>query len=124
MRDPSASETYLYRIHDSAGLLVYVGVTVNPAARMQNHSTREWWPAEPVVTWEGPYPRQEALRRETLAIRSENPSSNGIRMSVEGDRRRLANYREYLAGFSRPLTRFEWERLDELETAVRRSKAR
>ena len=38
--DPTA----LYRLYDAASVLIYVGITSRPAARMRRHAkTQPWW---------------------------------------------------------------------------------
>src|SRR5699024_9013718 len=37
-------ETCLYRFYDSAGRLLYVGITMDLSRRLAKHRQRDWWP--------------------------------------------------------------------------------
>jgi len=69
--------TGLYWIFDSAGLLIYVGVSDDPVARFGQHaSTAAWWSiaARHEVQWYRT--RDEAEAAETAAIRRYDPYFN------------------------------------------------
>jgi predicted GIY-YIG superfamily endonuclease len=74
---PPGVRTALYRLYDSDGKLLYVGITANSAARWQHHkSQRPWWDrvTEKRLHW---YPsREDAERAEAAAIRTELPRFN------------------------------------------------
>jgi len=108
VRAKGSDESAVYRLFDSAGRLLYVGLSTNPmnrwAAHMEHHA---WWPevASFTVTWFDS--RQEAAAEEKRAIRGENPLCNihatarhglvtgaGVRAALEArrefDRRKTA----------------------------------
>jgi len=70
--------TCLYRLYDSSGALLYVGITSNIARRWKEHRTehREWWPqvTERRVTWF--LERLHAWYAEREAVRVERPLHN------------------------------------------------
>jgi predicted GIY-YIG superfamily endonuclease len=69
----------LYRLYDSTGALLYVGITTDPKARFTQHSIyKGWWPtvARTTVAWLE-VTRQEALAIEAATIRDEEPIHNG-----------------------------------------------
>lgn len=71
--------TALYRLHDSDGVLLYVGISSNPRARFTQHSLEKpWWGdvACTDVSWLM-CSRQEALAVEATVIRDERPLHNG-----------------------------------------------
>jgi predicted GIY-YIG superfamily endonuclease len=69
--------TALYRLYDSAGELLYIGVTSNPQVRWGQHkSEKPWWPQVARKTLEWLPTRDEALDAEPRAIVSERPRYN------------------------------------------------
>lgn len=71
--------TALYRLFDTEGNLLYVGIAKNPKRRWYQHSVASsdvWWPDvhEKRVEWFGT--RTEAEAAEKKAIRTEGPSYN------------------------------------------------
>lgn len=101
-REPDASSTkmtveewlqadhWLYRWYDAAGVLLYLGLTINPERRSNDHR-RAWWRqwAE-ACAWEGPIPgRDEAFVREADAVIRERPIFNRSR-DVESEQRMRA----------------------------------
>ncbi|WP_155054554.1 GIY-YIG nuclease family protein [Streptomyces blattellae] len=69
--------TALYRLYDTDGELLYIGVTGNIATRWSAHaSDKEWWPqvARRELTWFAS--RDEALAEEQRAIWNERPRHN------------------------------------------------
>lgn len=77
VRRMARSPHVLYRFYDSAGRLLYVGITLNLPGRMQAHrSDQPWWYEVSDVRVE-PYPsRRSVLAAESLAIRTERPLYN------------------------------------------------
>jgi predicted GIY-YIG superfamily endonuclease len=71
--------TALYRFFDTAGRLLYVGITVDIGVRWKHHSKgKEWW-ADVVRATVTHYPtRDAALAAEKAAIRAEKPIWNII----------------------------------------------
>lgn len=73
----SNDPTYVYRLYDADGDLLYVGVAFEPEKRWKQHrETARWWPH--VVRREAVlYPtRREAFDAELRAIKSERPKHN------------------------------------------------
>jgi predicted GIY-YIG superfamily endonuclease len=75
----SEAEAVLYRYFDHKGTLLYVGVTGDLTTRMQGHGrVARWWTlvdhSRTQLDWY--WSRDQALRAESLAIRSENPPWN------------------------------------------------
>jgi hypothetical protein len=72
------TETHgLYRFWDSAGRLLYVGISVNPLSRFDQHrAEKPWWDDIASVTIERYPNRSEVLDAEREAIRSEKPAFN------------------------------------------------
>lgn len=67
----------LYRFFDEAGDLLYVGITLNPAARWKQHSQdKPWWTEVANITVEPHKNRREVLEAELLAIKTEHPRHN------------------------------------------------
>jgi len=74
---PEAVETALYRHFDTAGALLYVGISVNPLQRTGQHLVRAPWVREVrTITVEWHPSRPAALAAELTAIRSERPRHN------------------------------------------------
>jgi predicted GIY-YIG superfamily endonuclease len=70
----------LYRLFDAKGRLLYVGISLDPAARWKQHrGDKQWWPEviDKQVIWYDT--RILALQAEAMAIRDELPIHNGIR---------------------------------------------
>jgi DNA-directed RNA polymerase specialized sigma24 family protein len=82
VRRPSKSIDYsrrtaLYRLFDTEGRLLYVGIAFDPADRWRGHaSTKSWWHevARREVEWRDT--RSAALRAEAEAILTERPLYN------------------------------------------------
>lgn len=69
--------TALYRLSDSEGRLLYVGIAFEPKVRWASHaSEKAWWPdvAERTVEWHES--RTAAAAAEIVAIREEKPLYN------------------------------------------------
>jgi predicted GIY-YIG superfamily endonuclease len=75
--------TTVYRFYDSAGTLLYVGLTMNLRGRLDKHHRRPWWPQ--VASMETvDYPdRESAKSAERYAIHHENPVHNITRPRLE-----------------------------------------
>lgn len=71
--------TCLYRHRSAAGELLYVGIALSPAARLQGHrSEAPWFREIASITVEWFENRLEAMRAEVMAIRAERPRFNRI----------------------------------------------
>lgn len=82
----SQSATQLYRHYDSSGNLLYVGVSLNVAARlMQHRRNAEWFGEIANITVEHFDNRTDALRAEYEAIILEDPKHNLKRPERGGD---------------------------------------
>lgn len=69
--------TYLYRLTDRYGTLLYIGITNNPDRRMEQHaSTKPWWDEVRYGHLEVYRTRAQALAAERTAIRQERPLYN------------------------------------------------
>lgn len=79
----------LYRFYDAGGLLLYIGVTLDPGARWKSHrKDRPWWHHVAQVTLEVHSSRLAVLEAERAAILAEKPLHNvvhnrGTRHDVE-----------------------------------------
>lgn len=72
----SAAQT-VYRCYDAHGHLLYVGVTGSIPRRLTSHAaSSHWWPQVSRVTEEQYATREEGLRAEAHAIRTEVPRHN------------------------------------------------
>lgn len=69
--------TTLYRVYDSRGELLYVGISGSVLARWGQHADdKEWWPSNGSARFERFAYRELALAAERRAIREENPRFN------------------------------------------------
>ncbi|NKX50192.1 GIY-YIG nuclease family protein, partial [Arthrobacter deserti] len=52
--NPTERRTYLYRIYDRHGALLYVGTAAGPDLRFGAHGNRHrrWWPEAAAADWE------------------------------------------------------------------------
>lgn len=70
-------ETELYRHFDEDGRLLYVGISLSTATRLCQHRlTAKWARQVTTITIERFPSREEALKAELRAIRTENPAHN------------------------------------------------
>ena len=71
------SDHCLYRFFDAASQLLYVGITMNPSSRWNQHrKDKAWWVEVANITIEPHLSRPAALRAEQRAIRFEHPLWN------------------------------------------------
>lgn len=71
----------LYRFFDAEGTLLYVGISLNAAARASQHSKgKPWWPQVVRMDVEhfGPITRRNMERAEKAVIRLERPLHNVV----------------------------------------------
>lgn len=74
----------VYRIYDTAGRLLYVGISTNPEGRLAQHRCRQPWGRDVAaveVAWFAD--REAAKSAEAHAIRDENPLYNLTRPRLE-----------------------------------------
>jgi predicted GIY-YIG superfamily endonuclease len=71
------SRTFLYRIYDAQGVLLYVGISKTFAARLARHHQDQPWADEIAEVKCHPFPdRESAHQAEVEAIRLEKPVHN------------------------------------------------
>ncbi|BAL87188.1 hypothetical protein AMIS_19680 [Actinoplanes missouriensis 431] len=69
----------LYRFYDAHGILLYIGITGDAAARWSNHSRKKpWWPLVRRIEIEPYATRTEVEVTEKAAILAERPMCNVI----------------------------------------------
>jgi predicted GIY-YIG superfamily endonuclease len=69
----------LYRFFDADDVLLYVGITLNPAARWPRHKRdKPWWYEVRTITTELHPSREAVLQAEQAAIKAEEPRYNVI----------------------------------------------
>jgi predicted GIY-YIG superfamily endonuclease len=72
----------LYRLYDADGALLYVGVSVNPVARLIHHKrAKDWYHDIAKIVIEKHATREAAYAAERKAIREENPKHNMARLT-------------------------------------------
>lgn len=71
--------TWLYRMYDNNGALLYIGISKSAFSRFERHSAEKPW-INNVTSWNRePYPtREAALEAERAAIKEEHPLHNII----------------------------------------------
>lgn len=72
-----AVRTAVYRLFDSSGTLLYIGISEKPKQRFQSHAnSKDWWPnvARHTIEWCDDRPTAEAA--EVAAIHAEAPLYN------------------------------------------------
>jgi predicted GIY-YIG superfamily endonuclease len=70
------STTALYRYYSEDGELLYVGISINPILRLQQHQQASWCEQVSHIDIERFESRAEALQAEAEAIRNESPAYN------------------------------------------------
>jgi predicted GIY-YIG superfamily endonuclease len=82
---PSPGRTAVYRLYDSEGQLLYIGISNNPPVRWSAHAReRRWWKdvTYKAVVW---YPtRREAEAVEEEAVPAEKPLYNIAHTPLHG----------------------------------------
>lgn len=74
----------LYRLFRDDGILLYVGISVRPMNRFDQHrGDKSWWTEVSTITMTHFETRTEADQAERVAIRSENPLHNAIHMRTK-----------------------------------------
>jgi predicted GIY-YIG superfamily endonuclease len=83
--------TVLYRLYDSGGTLLYVGITRRQEQRMRQHSqTKPWWPEVTTSKTRLYRTRVAAARAEHAAILREDPRHNVARLTLDAHLRTAA----------------------------------
>lgn len=73
----NTQSTTLYRCFDADDVLLYVGISIHPTKRLQqHHRDSAWWHQVAKVTFVHGQPRPAALAAEAEAIRTEHPRFN------------------------------------------------
>lgn len=71
--------SWVYRLYDAAGSLLYVGLTTNPVDRVPSHRRKSWGPLIDHYTIERFPDRESAKVAERSAIHREEPIHNLVR---------------------------------------------
>jgi predicted GIY-YIG superfamily endonuclease len=67
----------VYRFFNAGGVLLYIGITMDPSRRWKRHAgDKEWWHEVDQVKIEKQPSREAALAAESAAIQVENPRYN------------------------------------------------
>lgn len=74
---------YVYRLFNTKGNLLYVGMTVNLETRFKDHSRKSWWHMVKTKTIETLPTRADAFYVEAIAILRESPKYNKDIPSIE-----------------------------------------
>jgi predicted GIY-YIG superfamily endonuclease len=90
MQLPMADQAHkLYRFFDADGVLLYVGITMNPGARWDCHSKgSRWWSRMATMTAVEYPDRYSALAAEREAVKTEHPLFNVAMRGPRAPRRR------------------------------------
>ncbi len=70
------SKHAVYRFFDANGALLYIGLTVDPGARLRAHRSKPWWFDIVRIEIERHETRQAAAIAERAAIKAEEPIYN------------------------------------------------
>lgn len=76
--------SFLYRLFDAQGLLLYVGIATEPKKRWRSHYATTWWPQVSRKTLEWHDSREDAEKAEATAIRVEHPRYNKLHNKQNG----------------------------------------
>lgn len=75
--EETLEQTWMYKVFNRAGNLLYVGITCCPKSRMKDHKSNSiWWEDKYQMTWESFESRQEAEKAEDFSIKNDNPVFN------------------------------------------------
>jgi hypothetical protein len=75
--------TCVYRFYDSAGVLLYVGLSMSLEGRLAKHRRKPWWPEVARTELEWFDGREAAKDAERFAIHHEHPVHNITRPRME-----------------------------------------
>lgn len=103
---------YLYRHFDAEGRLLYVGITVDPVARLRNHKLNAPW-ARDIARVEVSVAfgsREEAEDAERRVIRAEAPTYNTVHTADVLKEERAARVKAHAAALGYPIRAREMRR--------------
>lgn len=76
--------SWLYRLYDTEGRLLYVGISLRPDTRVMVHRSRQPWGKQIATYTAAEYPNREAAKAaERWAIHHQNPIHNLARPRME-----------------------------------------
>lgn len=79
MSERDSATTTLYRFFDSAGILLYVGISAQPLVRFGQHrADKPWWVNIGSITTHHYTSRRAALEAEAEAVKTERPLYNVV----------------------------------------------
>jgi predicted GIY-YIG superfamily endonuclease len=67
---------WLYRLFDTEGAVLYVGISRSPSSRFMQHGRKQWWPEVAQVRLQRYATDAEAMDAEMIAVRVEQPRHN------------------------------------------------
>lgn len=89
--DATASPHVLYRFYDTAGALLYIGITLNPGERWKRHrDEKPWWTEVANITLQQHGSREAVLAAERAAIETETPRYNVVHNRPKAGHRRIS----------------------------------
>jgi hypothetical protein len=75
--NPFAQRYHVYHLYDAAGVLLYVGRSCQPLARLKAHRAKAGWASRVAeIEGHGPYTWGEAVQRERADILRMKPAHN------------------------------------------------
>ena len=96
-RHDAEVRTYVYRIFDREGRLIYVGSTMHPEVRINTHRHSVWWGPDIHRIKIKVYPnRQHAADEERRAVQTEHPRWNINLRNWKGPGWSVQNYKDFL----------------------------
>jgi len=101
-RHDAEVRTYVYRIFDREGRLIYVGATMHPETRINTHRRSIWWGLDIHRIKIKVYPnRQLAADEERRAVQTEHPRWNLNLRNWKGPSWTIQTYRDFLTALER-----------------------
>lgn len=91
MPAPANGRTAVYRLFDSSGALLYVGISCNPEKRFRAHrNEKDWWQEVDGISIEWFESRHKASLAEAHAIGTEGPLYNVHQTQTWREQQRIA----------------------------------